>query len=187
MPGLAHLLLRRVGFAAANFDVRIQPGMNSLTARLDGAAISLDEVRIVGNPKVAGRLDDFEVRRLRKDASAVITREDIEKRHPMRLSQLLRGVGGLKLADSAGIIVAVSTRGMKPVRTPGRGFALTECVMRMAVDGVLLPPLSNLDEVLPQDIHGVEVFLGPSRVPPQFSGTSNDSWCGLIMVWTRSG
>ena len=62
---------------------------------------------------------------------------------------------------------------------------MTECVLRMAVDGNVRPPLTDLDSVQPSDVYGVEIFLGPSRIPPQFGGMRGDTWCGLIAVWTR--
>lgn len=40
-----------------------------------------------------------------------------------------------------------------------------------------------LDRVNPSDIEMIEIFRGPSELPPQF----NDGNCGAIAVWTRQG
>ena len=92
-----------------------------------------------------------------------------------------------RIADSLGSIVAVSTRGAKPTRlTNGRpGFALVQCVMRVSIDGILLPALTNIDEIVPNDVHGIEIYFGPARTPPELAGLRTDNWCGLIAVWTR--
>lgn len=108
----------------------------------------------------------------------------------MQLSRVLRGMAGLRLADSLGNTVAISTRGAKPTPLPGgrsSGFALVPCVLRVVLDGVLQPALSNLDAIVPRDVHGIEVYYGPSRLPPEMAGIRTDNWCGVIAIWTRSG
>lgn len=185
--GIYRITVMRVGFAPARVDARVGAGENALTINLDGSAAALDAVRIVSNRPLSARLDDFEMRRLRGEASGTVTREEIAKRNPMKLSQLLRGFGGIRIADSLGSIVALSSRGNKPSRNQfGNGFGLVDCAMRTAVDGVLLPSLTNLDGIIvPNDVYGIEIFNGPARLPPQFGGLRTDNWCGLIMIWTR--
>ena len=41
----------------------------------------------------------------------------------------------------------------------------------------MLPP--------PEEVYGLEVFAGPSSIPPQYGGVGVGKWCGLIAVWTR--
>lgn len=180
------ITVMRVGFAPARVDARVGAGENALTINLSGSVAALDAVRIVSNRVLSARLDDFEMRRLRGEASGTVTREEIAKRNPIKLSQLLRGFGGIRIADSLGSIVALSSRGNKPSRNQfGSGFGLVDCAMRTAVDGVLLPSLTNLDGIVPNDVYGVEIYNGPARLPPQFGGLRTDNWCGLIMIWTR--
>jgi len=57
--------------------------------------------------------------------------------------------------------------------------------MRVAIDGVMLPALCDIEQMLPKDVCGVEVFKGPARLPPQFGGLRTDSGCGMILLWTR--
>jgi hypothetical protein len=185
--GLFRVVIRRVGFSPATVELRLGLGENALSVRLDRSVATLDEVRIVANLPIAARLDEFEMRKLRGDASHVITRDEIERRGPIALSQMLRGIGGIRIADSLGAIVAISTRGNKasPGRLGGPPFGLVYCVLRVTVDGVVLPSLSNIDAVVPGDVYGVEIFNGPSRVPVQFAGLRTDNFCGLIAIWTR--
>lgn len=185
--GVYRASIRRVGFSPAVVELRLATGENALTVRLDRSVATLDAMRVVGNLPVAARIDEFEMRRVRGEASHVITRDEIEKRRPIALSQLLRGVGGIRIADSSGAIVAVSTRGSKsaPGKLGGPPFGLVYCVMRVTLDGVVLPTLSNLDAVVPGDVYGVEVFNGAARLPVQFGGLRTDNFCGLIAIWTR--
>lgn len=185
-PGLWALTIRRIGFKPVSHDIRIAAGRNDYTVVATPSALTLAGVRVIGGAVYSTRLEGFERRRLAGTASAVVTHEQIEKLGPIATSRMLRGIGGLRIADSSGAIVAISTRGSKPtanINTPG--FAMVQCVMRVAVDGTIMPPLFSIDQLLPKDVHGIEVFSGPARIPPEFSGLRTDNWCGLIAVWTR--
>ncbi|HEY0931126.1 MAG TPA: hypothetical protein VGE27_14495 [Gemmatimonas sp.] len=57
--------------------------------------------------------------------------------------------------------------------------------MRISVDGIILPPLTHIDQVVPKDVYGIEVYYGPARMPPELEGMRTDNWCGLIAIWTR--
>jgi len=100
---------------------------------------------------------------------------------------MLRGIAGLRIADSSGATVAISSRGDKPTRNARRlGFTMVPCVMRVAVDGILMRAQFNIDQIVPRDVHGIEVFSGPARTPPELGGgLRTDDWCGLIAIWTR--
>ncbi len=180
--GLVDVQVRRVGFAAAKTRVRVGAGENAFTIVLEGSIARLGAMRIVSNRPVSDRADDFEQRLLRNEANAVVTTAQIDKRNPIALSQMLRGIAGIRIADSMGSTVAVSTRGKYLNKNK-----LVDCVLRITVDGVVLPALSNIDAVIPKEVYGVEVFFGPARIPPQFGGLRTDAWCGLIAIWTRSG
>ena len=61
-----------------------------------------------------------------------------------------------------GSTVAVSTRGKYLNKNN-----LVDCVLRISVDGVVLPALSNIDAEIPKEVYGVEVFSsGPAAIPP---------------------
>jgi hypothetical protein len=180
--GLYRATIRRLGFGAASVDVRVGAGDNVLIVHLDRATATLDEVRIVADRLTVARLDDFERRRLRGDANTTVTREQIEHRGPVKLSQMLRDIPGLRVADSSGSTVMISKRGLKVLRD----LTLAPCVMRLTVDGVVMPALANIDAIVPKDVYGLEIFSGPARLPPELDGLRTDNWCGVIAVWTRA-
>lgn len=183
-PGDIFIRVRRVGLRQTDVEARVAAGENDLVIYVDAIPTALDEVRVTERRAPVGRLEGFETRLKRGEASAVVTAAQIDKRNPVKLSSMLRGMPGLKLADSLGSIVAVSTRGQK---LANGGKMLVECVYRMSLDGVILPPFANIDQIIPKDVYGVEVFNGPSRIPPGMGGLRQDSWCGLIAIWTKSG
>ena len=146
----------------------------------------LEKMVTVGERTNTGRLGDFERRRMAGLPNATVTRDQIDRVGPITLSRMLRGMSGLQIRDSLGNAVAVSTRGAKPIRAGSSiGFGLVPCVMRMSVDGVLLPATANIDAIVPKDVHGIEVYFGPARMPPELAGLRTDNWCGLIAIWTR--
>lgn len=183
--GLFTARVRRVGLAPVAVELRIGLGSNALTIRLEPTRAYLDEVRVIADARLSARLDEFEMRRLRGEASSTITREEIVRRNPISLSQMLRGKSGIRIADSLGSIVAVSRRGAKPSRAPRDPFGMVDCVLRVTVDGITQPALTNLDATLPQEIYGVEIYNGAARLPVQFGGLRTDNWCGLIAIYTR--
>lgn len=185
-PGDIEIRVRRVGYRQSEIPARIAAGENDLVIHIDPSTVVLDEMRVVEKHAVVGRLADFEMRLKRGEASAVVTAAQIDKRNPVWLSTMLRGMPGLKIADSLGNKVAISTRGMKLARS-GKEIGLVDCVYRISLDGVVLPPLSSIDQIIPKDVYGVEIFNGPSRIPPNMGGMRQDSWCGLIAIWTKSG
>lgn len=180
-PGDWQASVRRIGYNEAVIDVHIANGENVYTVTVDPASTALDKVEVVEKINVSARLEDFERRKARGEPNAVITREQIEKRNPTYLSQMMRGLPGLNIADEFGVRIPVASRGNVP-KFP----TMQACPMRVGVDGVMRPPLSSLDDVVPKDVHGVEIYYGPARLPLQLANFRTDNWCGLVMIWTRA-
>ncbi|BAH37360.1 MAG TPA: hypothetical protein DGD08_01045 [Gemmatimonas aurantiaca] len=186
-PGFWVAGVRRLGLKPVSGSLRVGAGQNAYTMRVEDEAMTLVGVRVMGGRDYSPRLYDFERRRLAGLPSAVVTQEQIDRLGPVHISRMLRGMSGLRIGDSSGVTVAISTRGMKPSR-PLRGaapFGLVQCVMRVSVDGIILPALTNIDQIVPKDVHGIEVYYGPARMPPELEGMRTDNWCGLIAIWTR--
>ncbi|MBC8089396.1 MAG: hypothetical protein H7Z40_19195 [Phycisphaerae bacterium] len=177
----ASIRIARVGFAASDVEVtwgrpsdtawiRLEPTVLLQGVETRDSHVLPDRLRLVDN-RIAARIP-----------SAAITRADIERRNPVMLTQMLRGIAGVLIGDSAGVTVAKSTRGLRNEK--GR---MVDCIMRVSIDGIILPASTNLDNFLPVEIHAIEVFNGPARIPPEMSGIRSSSMCGLIALWTRSG
>ncbi len=185
-PGIWSVMVRRIGVRPMTTTIRTSVGNNAYTLVASSVALELRGMRVIGGVIWSPRLDDFERRRLSGSASAIVTREQIDRLDPPQLSRMLRGMNGLRVGDSAGYTVAISTRGSKPTRNSvGVGFSLVQCVLRVVVDGTLMPALFNIDEIVPRDVHGIEVYYGPARMPPELAGLRTDNWCGVIAIWTR--
>lgn len=155
--------------------------------RLDRKAVLLAPLEVVAR---SGRresimLSNFRYRVLH-GAGQYVTREDIEKRDPKRVTDLLAELPGVRLQSSG--------KGLRRVVRMARSGA-TNCPTQIWVDGLLVNSLSTVtsgandfsidDVVQPQDVEGIEVYPGLSSVPPEFF----NQWarCGVVAIWTRHG
>jgi hypothetical protein len=184
--GTATVRLRRVGFQEGTITVELAPGTNEVPVLLDPTASpTLDTVRVSAARVPNTRFSDFDRRRAAGRASRFIGQDEIERRAPVSTWQLLTRVPGMIVLDSLGYRFAKSTR-----------ERALSCWMRVAINGRLLPEgRPNLAMLPPPtELYGIEVFTGPSTIPPEFtsqgaSGTEDDmrsrTFCGIISLWTR--
>jgi hypothetical protein len=179
--GIAKHTVRRVGAEPSKLVARIAPGANEITVRIDERTTVLEPVRVIGGCNVSARLGDFENRLAERAANAAVTSDDIARLRPIALSQMIRRMPGVRVSDSDGSTVLISQRGLKYER--GR---MVDCVLRVVVDGIVIPS-SNVDAIPPADVHGVELFLGPARIPLQLGGLRRDQICGMVAIWTKGG
>ena len=188
--GHVSVIARKIGYALGKLDVVVDTGLNVVPIVLsENAAPMLDTVRIIGAQPLFGlhRNDEFEIRHARKLATVSFDEKDIEKRNPVDIYQMLRGVLAVQLVDSGkvGGVVAMSARS----KGMTAGLQLKPCYMRVMVDGNILNPMGDPFDLRhlpsPKEIHGLEVFGGPASIPLQYAGTGSEKWCGMIAVWTK--
>jgi hypothetical protein len=151
----------------------------------------------------------FERRARRNSGGYFIRRADIEKRKPLRTADLFRNIPGVALSDSAGIIQVVSMRAYRRAQpTPagamgGRGnrpgmvigsdtvtgpeSGGERCAIRVGLDGRLQDSGFSVNDVNPEEIEGIEAYMGVATIPIEFSTVQRNGICGLIMIWTRVG
>ena len=141
----------------------------------------------------------FERRAQRRNGGAFIRAEDIAKRKPYRTSDLFRSYPGVRIDDSSGVTQLVSLRGTRQSPDNGRTVVLgrdtlrtpvsngQKCVLRVGMDGHLMPADFSVDDVRPEDIMGMEIYLGAATLPVEFSSVQKDAPCGMVMVWTKMG
>jgi hypothetical protein len=188
-PGKVVVRAKHIGYTPGEVTANVTPGRNLIPILMSTVTMPmLDTVRVTGQSRLA-RIDrhfEFEERLRMHAASAAFTKDDIDKRGPVDAWQMLTNVPGVKIVDSLGV-TAESTRGMRV--TPN--LQLVPCYMMVLIDGIEMHPSGNntafdLRQLpKPNEIHGIEVFDGPARIPVQYSGAGDNKWCGMIMVWTR--
>jgi hypothetical protein len=186
--GINRLNLRRIGYRPLDAVVWIARDSSEfdLDVKLEPLPVELEEVVVEGDRTIydfSGRLRDFN-RRRRSGLGRYFTRQDIERRRPYNVSDLLARV------PSVSVIPTVS--GNNIVRMRGwRGL----CKPALYIDGIKLfdSPLDlgdgmswleDIDQlVMPDEIAGIEVYRGPAQTPVEFGMFEAD--CGVIVIWTR--
>ena len=189
-PGKVVVRAKHIGYTPGEVTMDVVAGRNLIPILMSTVTLPmLDTMRVTAQSRTArvGRHFEFEERLRMHAANAAFTKEDIDKRGPVDIWQMLTNVPGVKIVDS-GMVTAESTRGMKvtPATHPRavllqdsrrRNGNETDASQDAAFDLRLLPK--------PNEVHGIEVFDGPARIPLQYSGARDDTWCGMIMIWTR--
>ena len=193
-PGVITVRTRRIGYMEGVVSATVKVGRNTVPIVMSAVSTpTLDTMRVVGDRVTRGRLGEFEQRRLDKSATASFTRDDILKRNPTAIWQMLTNVPAVNVTDGFSgdhpgdySVVAKSNRGQMTRLENSK-----PCYYLVMVDGVPqapTPPQEYFDLRQlphPDQIHGVEIFAGPASIPLQYGGTGSGKWCGLIAVWTR--
>lgn len=174
--GKRQLHFRRLGFAPKSMDTVITDGSTlALTVTLDVTATEIEGMTVEEVARKRQLLADF-YDRSASGFGHFITRDQIEKRNPMNLSDMMRLIPGARL-------VPMRFGGQATLRF-NRASGGRDCPPQYWVDGVKAYGL-NIDDVTPQDVEGIEVYEGASTVPPQFNTREGTTICGVVLIWTR--
>ena len=174
--GKKEIRFRRFGFEPKSMDAVVALGETlALAIVLTPFATEIEGMTVEELSRRRQILSDFFDRRER-GFGHFITRDQIEKRNPMNLSDMLRMVPGARLIPNR----AGGTSTLRFARaTMGR-----DCPPQYWVDGVKTYAL-NIDDIVPQDVEGIEIYSGASTVPPQFNTKEGTTICGVVLIWTR--
>ena len=121
------------------------------------------------------KMVDFERRRA-TGRGTFITRDEIARRNPMTIADLLRTVRGLAVRTSGG------RTEVRFVRANTRVDAV-DCPPEMWIDGVRAFS-ATVDEFDPDEVEGIELYRGLGQTPAEY--LSRSAGCGLVIIWTRS-
>lgn len=179
------LRAERIGYATALAPPIDLEGYSSLTVeiRLSPEAVPVAPLEVIaGQRRETSFMHDGFHHRKERGMGQYITREDIERRGPSDVTELLRTIPGVRLTSS-GI-------GSNGVVTMGRGSntPLGTCPAQVYVDNFHVNKASGWhfrinDLVAPGDVAGIEVYKGLATVPAEFLSPKAD--CGVVVIWTQ--
>ena len=175
-PGETSIRVRRIGYKPDTVRVSVLAGeTHDVTIVLARVAVELEPLVVYGRKNVTGRLAGF-YDRLGRGMGHFLTREQIEKRNPMNMTDLFRMIPGAR----------VETRGLGNQAVRFRGARNPPLVW---LDGTpLYAGEFDLDSVDPRSFEGIEIYSGPASVPAEFLGNRiMSSTGGTIVLWTRQG
>jgi len=165
--GIYAIQARRLGYEPFVDTLALEAGReHAVTLSLIPAPFRLRPLVVSAARRARPGLEDFERRRALGFGSFV-TRADIEDRHPHLVTDLFRGMAGVR--------VALDRRGDGHVLVRGT------CRPRLYLDGLAVDDSSSPDLFLrPDDVEGIEVY-STATVPPQYARSA----CGAVLIWTR--
>ena len=198
--------VRRIGFQQFFGNVSLPDTAAVLTVTLPRIAQALGEVRVsAGRGSAPVALQGFYTRWLMRQkgllSASFIGPEEIEFRHPNKITNMLDGLNGVSLVQGAmGDRYAMGYNGLCQMaivldgvrQCPGMGCKCDECGM----NGVNM--LSSLKKPVLDDLHAVaidhlvdansvaavEVYPRGGNMPVSLQ--VSDNACGVIAIWTGS-
>lgn len=168
--GAITLGVRRLGYESATFSTTLKSGKTHRgTFPLTPSVQSLAEVKV--QDTASSWLSVFEERRSMHRGS-FITRREFEGENLRMASDILRRVPGVQI---------VPTRFGTAVQMT-RGAGARKCTPQLYVHQT--PYSGNFDDFTPDDIEGLEIYVGISEIPPDLI-TMGKPICAAIVIWTR--
>jgi hypothetical protein len=167
-------------FPYQNIEVRMRKG-----TQVTSPVTVLARSQLLPAPRLQGFHD-----RLRNGHGAYVTREDVEAVRPGYISDMI--------AQAPGVLVHRTGRYGENRFLFGRRFAdasrtqVVECPLRVLVDSQLVNTRSASGELQPATVDytvdqtmvdGIEIYVDPATVPPEFRG--DGAACGAVVIWTR--
>ena len=157
--------------------------------RMSDASVVLAPVTVVTRAErsISPVLQGF-YSRMQSGHGKFITREEIEARDPVRMTDLLRMVPSLRAGPQR---AGSSGPGLSTGAMNGR------CSVVIFVDGMQVdhavrvlgarggPQPSVDDYVQPSEVEGIEIYRGESDTPSEY--VTRWVQCGTLLIWTRRG
>lgn len=175
-PGNVQVEARRLGFAPTTWRTQVgsEDTNGRLKLRLAALPGTLAPVLVeAGRAQFEGRLAGYYERLYRRSAGYFIAREEIDRKNYRTLSQLLGQVPGVNAFRYRG--------GAGSVRMRGRS-----CWPLVWLDGVPAPAAEvDLDAFPVSTLQGIELYLGSTTAPPDYTASQGLSSCGTILLWSR--
>lgn len=173
MPdGRVVVAVRRIGFQPATVEVTLPAGEVTIPLVAVPTQLSTVVVRGSRHGPYTGYLADFNRRRDLAIGGRFLTAEDIDRRHPINTTDLLRTVAGVTVAQ----------------RGPERVVRMrsNSCDPLVWIDG--FPATAgylDVDAFAPQSLAGIEIYSGVATVPAELRTPDGQGSCGVIALWTR--
>jgi len=168
-PGVHTLEIRAVGYAPVTWPVALAP-RQALIHVFELTLLVYQLPEVVVKEKGLRRFAGFE-RRRQTGIGYFLTREQIERRDPATLVDVLVMVRGVQQVCLSNDCIA------KMVRSP------PGCYPQYFVDGRESTSYFARNTP-PHDIEGIEIYRGSSETPGEFQGSN--AGCGVIAIWTKA-
>jgi hypothetical protein len=167
-PGDLVIEIRYLGLTSEQYEVFLPPGTTRVDFEITAPPFELEGLVVEVRMYRSLKMQEFE-RRRRRENGHFIDREQIEETSPMFISDLLRGIPGVRVTWS-----------MEGNARLIMGHGMTACEPDLYIDGSQ-SHAARINDWLPNLIEAVEVYNRAFDRPSQF----HSSRCGAVLLWTR--
>jgi Carboxypeptidase regulatory-like domain/TonB-dependent Receptor Plug Domain len=158
---------KRVGYRIVQQPVQLRAARRAEVEVRLARIVSLDSIRIVAQ---RSRYREFEQRR-RGGFGRYFGEEDIERRRPFDVSDLVRDLPGFRVVGFGADATVSSTRATTSEwGVPCRGA-------NIVIDGM---QHQEINWLRPEQVGAIEVYSSTAGAPAQY-----DRRCGLVVIWTK--
>jgi hypothetical protein len=188
VPAGEHVLeFSSLGHQTLQMPVDLASGtVLDLDVRLAVAAVEIEGVAVTGRSDLSPEMQGFHTR-MGRGYGTYFTAEQIATMRARTVTDVLQRVPGAEIRSIAGPF------GSSQVVQMGRaqGFAgARDCSAVYFLNGMAFPVPGHIGInafIRADEIDGMEVYTGASRIPAQFNTGTQNSRCGVVVIWTRSG
>lgn len=181
-PGRYLLRATRLGFGPRSVPLEVAVSDTiTLSIEMDVLPLVLSEVMIKAKEeRYRGKMAGFAERMRTSTAprSSFITRDEIERRQPRQISDLIKERGGRIQACASTATIYLDGGMLVPdkIGSPMRGRR-SEPIQRDL----------RLDHIPPDEIEAIEVYAGGANTPSEFLATASPGLSPgcTILIWTR--
>lgn len=185
--GLHVIHVGLVGHGAVLLPVEVQAGDTvEVRVTLAVTAVPLDtiDVSVEGAPLVAA-MRGFEERRARAPGH-FFNRQEIVRMQPRVFTDVLRRVPGVQVQPVRSPFEPGEA--VRMARTTGL-MGARPCPVLYYMNGTPFPVAGEIPinhYIAPEDVAAIEIYNGMSQIPSEFSSSSHNARCGVIVIWTLS-
>ena len=177
------VLVRRLGYGDERREVAA--GAAPLEVALAPAPVAVEAVEATGRrAPMSPPLQRF-YERMDRGRGSFVTREQIERRKPRRLTDLFREIPGVRVANTSRGDRLVMTGATPAMYRVDPRWEAGDCPVQYYLDGVSYQPdfAGVPNDVRPDEVEGIEVYRRLSEVPVQYRRRGAE--CGVVLIWLK--
>jgi hypothetical protein len=179
-------LVARLGYLEQRIPIDGSASMaTDLVVALEREALKMAEIRVTAkSERRSPALQRFDAR-VERGRGVFVTRKDIERARPRRLSDLFRLIPGVRIEPTARGDKLQMT-GAVPILYSSIASERGDCPVQYYLEGVHFQPSSPgiiSNDIRPDEVEGMEIYRRLAEVPSQYRRPGAE--CGVIAIWRR--
>jgi hypothetical protein len=177
------VVVKRIGYDDERREAAA--GSTSLEVALSPAPVALGVLRATATAgPLSPSLQRF-YQRVERGRGAFLTRDQIDRRKPRRLTDLFREIPGVRVTPGPRGERLMMTGAIPTMYAVNPRWEAGDCPVQYYLDGMSYQPdfAGVPNDVRPDEVEGIEVYRRLSEVPVEFRRPGAE--CGVVLIWLR--